>query len=71
MPSSDQIDCTSSPSDVAQARAERHRPRRVHARAERRQDADAPVADLVAEALDDDRAVGRDDAASPRPGRAR
>ena len=53
---------TSSPIDVAQAGRERHPPRRVHAAAERRQDADAPVADLVAEALDDDRAVGRDDA---------
>ena len=54
------------PERVAQARAERHRPRRVHARAERRQDAEAPVADLVAEALDDDRAVGGDDAAVRR-----
>src|ERR1044071_3020845 len=33
-----------------------------YARAERRQDAEPPVADLVAEALDDDRAVARDDA---------
>src|SRR6185312_4638067 len=33
-------------------------PRRVHARAERRQDAHAPVAELVAEALDDDGLVG-------------
>ena len=33
------------------------RPRRVHPRAERREDADAPVADLVGEALDHDRAV--------------
>ena len=47
---------------VAQPRGDRHRPRRVHAAAERREDADAPVADLVAEALDDDRAVGRDGA---------
>ncbi len=31
----------------------------MHAAAERREDADAPVADLVAEALDHDRAVGR------------
>ncbi len=44
---------------LAQPRGDRHRPRRVHAAAERREDADAPVADLVAEALDDDRAVGR------------
>ena len=50
------------PERVAQAGGERHPPRRVHAPAERREDADAPVADLVAEALDDDRAVGRDDA---------
>ncbi len=40
-------------------RFERQRPRRVHARAERRQDADAPVAEFVAEALDRDGAVGR------------
>ena len=48
------------PESVANARGERHRPRRVHPAAERRQQADAPVADLVAEALDDDRAVGRE-----------
>ena len=40
---------------------ERHRPGRVHASTERRQHAHAPVADLVAEALDDDRAIGGDD----------
>src|SRR5438105_688089 len=34
----------------------------MHAPAERREDADAPIADLVAETLDDDRAVGRNDA---------
>ena len=34
----------------------------MHPSAERREDADAPVADLVAEALDDDGPVGRDDA---------
>jgi hypothetical protein len=39
---------------VAQAGAERQRPRCMHTRAERGEDADAPVADLVAEALDDD-----------------
>src|SRR3954447_8407620 len=33
----------------------------MYATAERRQDAQPPVADLVAEALDDDRAVARDD----------
>src|SRR6266487_3902375 len=43
---------------LAQARGERERPRCVHARAERRQDAETPVADLVAEALDDDGAIG-------------
>ena len=54
------------PERVAQPRGERHRPRRVHAAAERRQDADAPVADLVAEALDHDRAVGRHGAGRAR-----
>ena len=34
---------------------DRERPRRVHARTERREDADPPVADLVGEAFDDDR----------------
>jgi len=42
---------------VAEPRPEREAPGRMHARSERRQDADAPVADLVAEALDDDRPV--------------
>ena len=50
------------PERVAQPRRQRHPPRRVHPAAERGQDADAPVADLVAEALDHDRAVGGDDA---------
>ena len=36
---------------------DRERPRRVHTRAEGREDADAPIADLVGEALDDDGAV--------------
>ena len=54
------------PERLAQAGGERHPPGRVHAAAERRQDADAPVADLVAEALDDDRAVGGDDAGRRR-----
>src|SRR5262249_37288646 len=40
-------------------RAERERPGRVHAAAVRREQAEPPVADLVAESLDDDRAVGR------------
>src|SRR5439155_6016635 len=42
---------------VAHARTDGHRPWSVYARAERRQDADAPVADLVFEALGDDRPV--------------
>ena len=50
------------PERLAQARGERQRPGRVHAGAERREDAEAPVADLVAEALDDDRAVRREHA---------
>ena len=41
---------------------DRHRPRRVHARAERGQHAHPPVAHLVAEPLDDDGAVVRDGA---------
>ena len=47
---------------VAQPGSERERPGRMHARAEGREDADPPVADLVLEALDDDRAVRRDGA---------
>ena len=70
MPSSDQIDWASRPSAVAQPRRQRHRPRRVHAGAERRQHADPPVADLVAEPLDHDGAVGRAPRRSPRPARA-
>ena len=62
MPSSDQSDWASMPEVVAQPRAEGHRPGRVHTTAERREHAHAPVADLVAEALDDDRAVRRDHA---------
>ena len=58
------------PERLAQPAGDRHRPGRVHAAAERREDADAPVADLVAEALDDDRAVGRARRRSRRPGRA-
>ena len=49
---------------VAQLRLERHRPRRVDAAAERGQDADPPVADLVAEPLDDDGPVGGEGALS-------
>ena len=44
---------------LAQARLDRQRPRGVDARPERREEADPPVAQLVAEALDDDRPVGR------------
>src|SRR6266508_1993654 len=51
---------SSSIGGVAPAGSEGQRPRRVHAGAEWRQDADAPVADLVPEALDDDGAVRRD-----------
>ena len=58
------------PDRLAQPGCERHPPGSVHAAAERGQDADAPVADLVAEALDHDRAVGGDDARSPPPARA-
>jgi len=45
---------------VAQACADRERPRRVDAGAEGCEDAEAPVADLVAEPLDDDSPIGRD-----------
>src|SRR5581483_3915881 len=45
------------PMRLAQPRCDRHRPRCMHAPAERREDAHTPVADLVAEALDDDRAI--------------
>ena len=47
------------PERVADARRERQRPRRVHAPAVGREHAQPPVADLVAEALGDQRAVGR------------
>src|SRR4029079_11452900 len=43
--------------EAGQALLDRERPRRVHAGAERREDADAPVADLVGEQLDHDRAI--------------
>src|SRR3954463_6517078 len=72
IPSSDQIASDSSPSSsrifaphpqlVAVLRAQRDPPRGVDAPAVRAEDAQAPVADLVAEALDHDRAVARDDA---------
>ena len=47
---------------IGQPPLDRHRPRRVHRRAERAEHADPPVADLVAEALDDDGAVVGHDA---------
>ena len=50
------------PELVTQPRAERQAPRGMDAAAVGREHAQAPVADLVAEALDDDGAVGRDDA---------
>ena len=50
------------PEAVADAGAQRQAPRGVHAAAERRQHAQAPVADLVAEALDHDRLVAGHDA---------
>ena len=45
------------PEPLEQALLDRERPRRVHAWPERREEAHAPVADLVAEPLDHDRAV--------------
>ena len=47
------------PERLAQPSGQRKRPRRVNARAEGRQDAEPPVADLVAEAFDHDGAVRR------------
>src|SRR6202008_4805920 len=49
---------------IADVRGGGHRPRRMDAAAERRQETDAPVAELVEAALDDDGAVVRN-----RPGR--
>ena len=62
MPSSDQIVWTSSPSRSRRRASMRQRPRRVDPAAERGQQAQPPVAQLVAEALDDDPPVGRQDA---------
>ena len=59
IPSSDQIASDSRPNSSRMRARQRERPGRVHAAAERREHAQPPVADLVAEALDDDRAVGR------------
>jgi len=47
------------PEPLPQARLDGHRPRRVDATAERRQQHEAPVAQLVPEALHDDAPVGR------------
>ena len=47
---------------LAQERTQRESPGRVDTRTERREHAQAPVADLIAEALHDDRAVGWQDA---------
>ena len=57
MPSSAGIACTSSPCRLAHRRRHRQRPRRVHLGAEGGVDDDPPVAELVAEPLDHDRAV--------------
>ena len=57
MPSSDQIASDSRPYSSRMRARQREGPGRVHAAAVGGQHADAPVADLVAEALDDDRAV--------------
>ena len=62
MPSSDQIDCASSPSESRSRAVSAIAHGACTRAAERREDADAPVADLVAEALDHDRAVGGDGA---------
>ena len=47
---------------LADPGAQRHAPGRVDAAAERAEDAQSPVADLVAEALDHDRLIGGNDA---------
>ena len=61
MPSSDQIASASRSRSSRIFGRERQPPGGVDAAAEGREDAEAPVADLVAEALDDDRLVGGDD----------
>src|SRR5690606_13392490 len=43
---------------IGDGRAQRESPRCMHARTERRQDADAPVAELIAESLDRNVAIG-------------
>ena len=62
MPSSDQIASASRSCSSRILADERQAPGGVHAAAEGREDAEPPVADLVAEALDHDRLVGGDDA---------
>ena len=62
MPSSPQSTCAPGPEPFGEPRLDREPPRRVHALPERRQDADPPVAELVAEPLDHDRAVVGDGA---------
>ena len=59
MPSSDQIVWTSMPEPFLEARLDRQRPRGVDAATERGQQRQPPVAELVAEPLDDDPLVGR------------
>ena len=62
MPSSDQIASASRSSCDADLRRQREAPGGVDPAAERREHAEAPVADLVAELLDHDRLVRGDDA---------
>ena len=62
IPSSDQIASDSRPYSSRMRALQREAPGGVHAAAVRGEDAQPPVADLVAEALDHDRAVARHDA---------
>ena len=62
IPSSDQMASDSRPKLLADAGAQGEAPGGVHAAAVGGEDAQPPVADLVAEALHDQRAVGGDDA---------
>ena len=62
MPSSDQIASASRSRSARILAGQGQAPGGVDAAAEGREDAEAPVADLVAEALDHDRLVGGDDA---------
>ena len=59
MPSSDQIVWASMPEALPEPRLDGQRQRRMHAAAERRQDHEPPVAELVAEPLDDEAPVRR------------